>query len=162
MKRMVIDSPVGALTLVGDTAIAGLWFDGRCPAWAAALEQGDFPAFQAAESWLHLYFTGMDPGPTPLLLPAGTPFRQRVWAQLRQIPWGQSRTYGQLAAAVGMPGRGAQAVGQAVGHNPIAILIPCHRVLGADGRLTGFAGGLACKERLLTLEGIVWTPEKEA
>ena len=140
------DSPVGPLTLISDgAAMTGLRF-GPSPEPPAAL-----PLFEAAFAWLDAYFGGRDPGPTPPLRPAGTAFRQRVWQALLTIPLGQTVSYGQIARAVGCGS--ARAVGQAVHNNPIALMIPCHRVVGADGSLTGFAAGLDMKRRLLALEG---------
>ena len=139
------DSPVGPLTLVSDgAALVGLSF-GPCGEPLAAL-----PLFEDAFAWLDVYFTGRDPGPTPPLRPAGTAFQQRVWAELRTVPFGAAMSYGALARAVGCGS--ARAVGQAVHNNPIALMIPCHRVVGADGSLTGFAGGLDVKRRLLVME----------
>ena len=98
------------------------------------------------------YFEGRRPDPRALSLrPLGTPFREKVWEQLLNIPYGATTTYGALAHALNMPG-GAQAVGGAVGHNPISIIIPCHRVLGTNGSLTGYAGGIERKQALLRLE----------
>ena len=110
------------------------------------------------KEWLERYFAGEKPSPEDLLLrPEGTVFRQMVWRELLHIPYGQVTTYGSLAKAVarkmGRETMSAQAVGQAVGHNPISIIIPCHRVVGANGSLTGYAGGLDRKIRLLELEG---------
>ena len=139
------DSPVGPLTLVSDgAAVTGLRF-GPSPEGQTSL-----PLLEDARGWLDVYFSGRDPGPTPPLAPAGTAFQQRVWRELRKIPFGKTTGYGALARAIGCGS--AQAVGQAVRRNPIAILIPCHRVIGADGSLTGFAGGLDRKRRLLMLE----------
>ncbi len=139
------DSPVGPLTLVSDgAAVTGLRF-GPSPEGQTSL-----PLLEDARGWLDVYFSGRDPGPTPPLAPTGTAFQQRVWRELRKIPFGAAVSYGTLAkrAGCGSP----RAVGQAIHRNPIAILIPCHRVIGADGSLTGFAGGLDRKRRLLTLE----------
>ena len=139
------DSSVGPLTLVSDgTALTGLGF-GPCREPSAAL-----PLFDQAFAWLDAYFTGRDPGLTPPLRPEGTAFQQRVWQELLTIPFGQTASYGEIARAVGCGS--ARAVGQAVHNNPIALMIPCHRVIGADGSLTGFAGGLEVKARLLELE----------
>ena len=139
-------SPVGLLTLVSDgTALTGLRF-GPCSEPAARL-----PLFEDAVAWLDVYFSGRDPGPVPPLLPAGTAFQQRVWRELRAIPFGGTASYGAVARAVGCGS--ARAVGRAVHNNPVALMIPCHRVVGADGSLTGFAAGLDVKRRLLVLEG---------
>ena len=139
------DSPAGPLTLESDgTALTGLSF-GPCEKPILPL-----PLFDDAFAWLDVYFEGRDPGPTPPLKPAGTAFQRRVWAELVKVPFGETVSYGALAGAAGCGS--ARAVGQAVHRNPIAILIPCHRVIGTDGSLTGFAGGLDVKRRLLTLE----------
>ena len=145
MFHTLYDSPVGPLALSSDgAALTGLAFGSTREPMAS------LPLFQAAFAWLDAYFAGRDPGPTPPLSPTGTPFQQRVWRALRKIPFGETISYGALARAAGCGS--AQAVGQAIHNNPIAILIPCHRVIGADGSLTGFAGGLDTKRRLLTLE----------
>ena len=109
-----------------------------------------------AKRWLDIYFTGKEPDFTPPLHPIGSAFRRSVWEILLQIPYGQTTTYGeiarQLAKKQGLDRMSAQAVGGAVGHNEISIIIPCHRVVGADGSLTGYAGGIGKKETLLELE----------
>ena len=139
------DSPIGQLTLLSDgTALTGLAFG------AVGEPTGELPLFEAAFAWLDAYFDRRDPGPTPPLAPAGTAFQQRVWQALLTIPFGKTASYGEIARAVGCPS--PRAVGQAVHRNPIALMIPCHRVIGADGSLTGFAGGLEVKARLLELE----------
>ncbi len=139
-------SPVGPLTLVSNgTALTGLRF-------GTSAEPGmPLPLFEDVFAWLDAYFSGRDPGPAPALAPAGTAFQQRVWRQLLAVPFGETASYGAVAETVGC--RSARAVGQAVHANPIPILIPCHRIIGADGSLTGFAGGLDVKRRLLALEG---------
>lgn len=157
-------SPLGALTLVSDgQGLAGLWIEGQ-KYFAATLPETPMPredasGFEEVRHWLDRYFAGGNPSVEGLPLhPAGSVFRQAVWACLRQIPYGEVTTYGRIArqAAVllGRARLSAQAVGGAVGHNPIAILIPCHRVVGADGLLTGYAGGLDKKEWLLRHEGV--------
>ena len=139
------DSPVGPLALASDgTSLTELSFGPSSEPITA------LPLFRAAFAWLDEYFLGRDPGPTPPLSPAGTAFQQRVWRELVRMPFGDTVSYGALAKAAGCGS--PRAVGQAVHYNPIAILIPCHRVIGADGSLTGFAGGLDTKRRLLTLE----------
>ena len=148
-----IESPVGLLTLSSDgEAITGLWLAGQkyfMYKIGETVRKG-LPVFEEATAWLNAYFSGNDPGPTPALLPQGTPFQQQVWQALTEIPYGETTTYGALAAKLGVGS--ARAVGSAVGKNPISIIIPCHRVLGADGKLTGYAGGIERKQFLLKLE----------
>lgn len=110
----------------------------------------DLPVFQETRRWLDLYFSGKKPEFTPPLKPQGTPFQQKVWHELLTIPYGETTTYGAIARRIDC--RSAQAIGQAVHNNPIAIIIPCHRVIGADGSLTGYASGLEVKQQLLQLE----------
>ena len=110
----------------------------------------DLPIFAETRRWLDGYFSGMNPGFLPPLNPQGTPFQQKVWQELLNIPYGTTVSYGEIARRIGC--RSAQAIGQAVHRNPIAILIPCHRVIGADGSLTGYASGLDMKRCLLQLE----------
>ena len=164
-------SPVGTLSLASDgLAITGLWLEGQ-KYFAATLgpdtaEQADIPVFCQAKAWLDDYFAGRRPGAPPSLAPEGSPFRKAVWSLLLEIPYGETTTYGALSAALRSRGISAspQAVGGAVGHNPISILIPCHRVVGADGSLTGYAGGVEKKRRLLELEGAdttrLYTPKR--
>ena len=151
-------SPLGGITLASDgIALTGLYFDGErdFPDLSAAHKK-DLPVFGEAMHWLDLYFAGKEPDFSPALNPTGTAFQQAVWEILRTIPYGGTTTYGAIAKRLEKV-RGkrmsAQAVGGAVGRNPISILIPCHRVIGADGSLTGYAGGLDKKEYLLGLEG---------
>ena len=114
---------------------------------------------QEAIRWLDLYFAGKKPDFTPPLHPEGSAFRQMVWKALLTIPYGETRTYGELAKRIAeekhIPTMSAQAIGGAVGHNPISIIIPCHRVVGAKGALTGYAGGVEKKEFLLRLEKVM-------
>ena len=161
MYRTVVSSPVGLLHLCSDgSAITGLWLEGQ-KYFPSDLEintelKPELPVFHMAEDWLQAYFEGKPHPPLPPLRPQGSAFRQAVWALLRQIPPGDTVTYGQLAETLRKNGvsAAAQAVGGAVGHNPISILIPCHRVVGADGSLTGYAGGIDVKKQLLQLEGV--------
>lgn len=153
------NSPLGPITLASDgSALTGLWFAGQ-KYFAATLApthiQQELPVFTETLRWLALYFQGSVPDFTPPLKPQGSPFRQAVWELLLQIPYGATTTYKELAARLPAGSRCAQAVGGAVGHNPISILIPCHRVLGSSGQLTGYAGGLDRKLQLLKLEGAV-------
>ena len=154
-------SPLGTLTLYGNgEALTGLWFEHRRygpPDGAVPVSGAELPLFREAARWLDIYFAGKDPGTPPPLAPQGSSFRQAVWQQLREIPYGCLTTYGAIARELEQTsGRrvSAQAVGGAVGHNPISILIPCHRVVGTDGSLTGFGGGLDAKINLLTLEQV--------
>ena len=155
-------SPLGGITLAGDgDALTGLWFDGQAHFPACPGEARELPVFAGAARWLDAYFAGADPGFTPKLDPRGTPFQRAVWAALAAIPYGQTTTYGAIAARLagaGLPRASARAVGGAVGRNPISLIIPCHRVVGADGSLTGYAGGLDRKARLLRLEGVAISP----
>ena len=143
------------------TALTGLWFDGQkyfAEGLAETAAAKKLPVFNEAVRWLDIYFGGRRPDFTPLLNLEGTAFRKEVWQLLLQIPYGQTTTYGKLAAQLaahnGLKRMSAQAVGGAVGHNPISIIVPCHRVVGTGGSLTGYAGGLAKKLALLKLEGI--------
>lgn len=159
MYRCTVSSPLGLLTLASDgESLTGLWLPEQ-KYFAAGLEADveefpDLPIFRQTREWLSAYFAGTALPPMPLLRPRGTAFRKQVWEFLKEIPYGETVTYGDLAARLreqGQPGS-PRAVGGAVGHNPISILIPCHRVLGAGGRLTGYAGGINAKEALLILE----------
>ena len=125
----------------------------------AAVERDDLPVFRQAAAWLDAYFAKQPLPDLPPLAPRGSDFRQAVWRLLLEIPYGQVTTYGALAQILRDRGisAAAQAVGGAVGHNPISILIPCHRVVGADGSLTGYAGGVEKKRFLLALEGVDMT-----
>ena len=153
-------SPLGGITLASDgIALTGLYFDGEpgCPPCDAAHKK-DLPIFGEAMRWLDLYFAGKEPDFMPVLNPTGTTFQMSVWAILRTIPYGETTTYGAIARRIEQQEKkrmSAQAVGGAVGRNPISILIPCHRVIGANGSLTGYAGGMARKEFLLRLEGVL-------
>jgi methylated-DNA-[protein]-cysteine S-methyltransferase len=153
MKHAVIASPIGPLTLVGDgEALAGLYFDGhlRTPR-LTDLGLRDDDGFETARHQLGEYFAGTRREFDLELAPRGSAFEKQVWALLTKIPYGETRTYGQLAAELGDPGA-AQAVGNANGWNPISVIVPCHRVVGTSGGLTGYAGGLARKRFLLSLE----------
>ena len=142
-------SPVGPLILSSDgTSLTGLrpYHYGTC--------QDILPIFDAVRNWLDRYFAGDAPDPRELPLALnGTPFQRRVWEALLEIPWGHTCSYGDIARRIGCP-RGAQATGQALSRNPIFIIVPCHRVLGADGSITGYAGGLDMKRQLLAIEHI--------
>ena len=145
-------SPLGGLLLAADEqGLIGLWFDGARHFAAnlpEAREEKRTPILDEAARWLDDYFSGGQPDFIPLLHLIGSAFRLRVWARLLEIPYGQTTTYGALLD----DGASARAVGGAVGRNPISIIVPCHRVIGADGSLTGYAGGVDRKIRLLALE----------
>ena len=148
-------SPLGMLTVAAEgDELTALVIDGQKYAGQYLAGEGrelETPVLHAARDWLDRYFRGEKPDAAALpLAPKGTDFQKRVWHELRSIPYGQMVSYGALAS---MLGSSARAVGSAVGHNPLSILIPCHRVLAADGSLTGYAGGLENKEKLLRLEG---------
>lgn len=154
-------SPLGGILLAADEAgLTGLWFDGQIY-YADRLgqehEEKALPVLERTKQWLALYFSGKEPDFMPPIHMSGSPFRLAVWESLRQIPYGETTTYGELARRIaeekGLPRMSAQAVGGAVGHNPISLIVPCHRVVGADGSLTGYAGGLEKKSWLLMLEG---------
>jgi methylated-DNA-[protein]-cysteine S-methyltransferase len=152
----VIDSPVGKLKLVAtdDGLAAVLWENdrpGRVPLQSAAEDNGH-PVLVEAERQLAEYFAGNRTRFALNLDVAGTPFQRRVWNALLTIPFGETRSYKEIASQIGSPGA-VRAVGAANGRNPVSIVTPCHRVIGSNGRLTGFAGGLEVKARLLTLEG---------
>lgn len=143
-----ITTPVGWLAISADeTAVTAIRF---CSEPTAATAPATPLLAQAAHE-LAAYFAGTCRDFTLPLAPAGTPFQQQVWEALRTIPYGQTRTYGQIATQIGSP-RASRAVGMANNRNPIAIVIPCHRVVGADGSLTGYAGGLDVKQQLLQTE----------
>ena len=152
-------SPFGDLTLTSDGShLTGLYIEGQryYPDMSTAMERNDLIVFDLAFCWLDEYFSGKKPSLREIPLnPEGTPFRRAVWKKLMEIPYGETTTYGELARRLN-EGEGrntcARAVGNAVGHNPISIIIPCHRVVGADGGLTGYAGGLDVKRKLLALE----------
>ncbi len=156
------ESPLGGILLAADEiGLTGLWFDGEkyyADNLAAEHEARDTQALGAAKRWLDVYFAGKEPDFLPPLHPIGSAFRQEVWQLLLEIPYGQTTTYGALARRLaerrGLRHMSAQAVGGAVGHNEISILIPCHRVVGTSGSLTGYAGGIDKKLSLLRLEQV--------
>lgn len=173
------DSPLGGITLACDEeGLTGLWFDGQKYFGGEILKGEDFehpeagtgagrkkeaerpPVLEETSRWLDMYFSGREPEFTPPLHLTGSDFRLAVWDLLLQIPYGQTATYKELAARIaGQRGLGtmsAQAVGGAVSHNPVSVIVPCHRVLGTDGSLTGYAGGIDKKISLLTLEKAVY------
>lgn len=154
------NSPMGGILLAADEiGLTGVWFDGQ-KYFARGLPEEqterNTPVLSAAKRWLNVYFTGREPDFMPPLNPIGSGFQRAVWELLLQIPYGQTTTYGALAQKLaqqqGLAHMSAQAVGGAVGRNKISILIPCHRVVGTGGRLTGYAGGVDRKAGLLELE----------
>ena len=158
------ESPLGRMTLASDGEnIVGLWMEGQ--KYFAATLKGDvekkpaLPVFAKATKWLDAYFAGKRPAISELpLAPGGGEFRKAVWQILCEIPYGQCTTYGEIAkkmaVRLGKKSMSSQAVGGAVGHNPISVVIPCHRVVGGNGSLTGYAGGINKKIKLLELEGV--------
>lgn len=154
-------SPLGAVLLAADDrGLTGLWLEGQehGEKVLASAREEETPVLAAARRWLSVYFEGREPDFSVPLHWSGTPFQEEVWAILRTIPYGKTVTYGmiarELAARRGTARMSAQAVGGAVGRNPISIIVPCHRVVGAGGNLTGYAGGIDKKAALLTLEGV--------
>ena len=153
-------SPLGGITLASNgEALTCLWFDGQKYFPHKLVEESseaELPIFTQTCNWLDIYFSGKEPDFTPLICLNTTPFRKAVYDILLTILYGQTMTYGEIARIFaekqGVERMSAQAVGSAVGHNPISIIIPCHRVIGADGSLTGYAGGLDKKTALLKLE----------
>ena len=154
----ILDTPLGKIQVAAcDKGLCGLWFIGQkyFPKDAGTWHmEPDDPVFVSLKIWLDDYFAGEQPKLTISLSPQGSEFRQAVWKLLLSIPYGKTSTYGAIAAQLATNGKkaSAQAVGGAVGHNPISLLIPCHRVMGSDGSLTGYAGGLDKKRALLELE----------
>lgn len=156
------ESPIGGITLCSDgESLTGLWMHGQ-KYYGSSLdgteESKELPVFAETVNWLGRYFRGENPQPLPQLKPKGSAFQRQVWDILLAIPYGSTVTYRDIAAQIaekrGIPRMAAQPVGGAVGHNPISILIPCHRVVGSGGSLTGYAGGIDKKIFLLKLEGV--------
>lgn len=155
MRKAVYSSPIGEIILAAENgALIGLWFRGQKYECAGLRENetetDESIVLLSARRWLDRYFAGEAPERDLPLAPRGSDFRQRVWRELLNIPYGDTVSYGELARRVGCAS--ARAVGNAVGHNPISLIIPCHRVVGADGRLTGYAGGTDRKAYILALE----------
>lgn len=156
------NSPIGRLTICSDeNALLGLWIEEQkyfgCEGLENATYSNDVNILKDSKIWLDKYFNGEKPNISTLkLAPEGSDFRKLIWKHLCEIPYGETITYGELAKDVakemGVAKMSAQAVGGAVGHNPISIIIPCHRVIGKNGTLTGYAAGLATKQKLLELE----------
>ena len=155
-----MQTPLGEVRLRSDgESLTGLWFVGQVNDVKDNRDieiKDDLPIFKQVETWLESYFSGEETPITIPLQPKGTIFQERVWKILQEIPYGETMTYGDITRRIakekGVATYSAQAVGQAVGKNPISILIPCHRVLGKNGALTGYAGGVHRKEQLLRIE----------
>ena len=155
------ESPLGAITMASDgEALIGLWFDGQkyfADCLESEYEEKMLPIFEQADQWLSIYFSGQQLDFTPMLSMKTTEFRKAVWEIMLSIPYGKTMTYGEIADRIakqkGLQKMSAQAVGGAVGHNSISLIIPCHRVVGTNGSLTGYAGGIEKKVKLLELEG---------
>lgn len=153
------DSPLGEMLIVGDAeSIVGVWFYGQKYFKATInediIQKDDLTIFKKVINWFDEYFNGNNPEIDFKLNPQGSEFRQKVWKILSEIPYGETLTYGEIASMIS-PTMSAQAVGGAVGHNPISILIPCHRLVGSNGKLTGYAAGIDKKMELLKLERII-------
>lgn len=157
-------SPLGNILLAADDiGLTGLWFDGQkyyANNLAEEHQEQNTLVLEQTKEWLDIYFTGREPQFMPPIHMTGTPFQLAVWEILRRIPYGKTTTYREIAKEIarqrGLPHMSAQAVGGAVGHNAISIIIPCHRVVGTNGSLTGYAGGIDKKVKLLTLEKAVF------
>lgn len=155
-------SPLGSITLSSNgTELTGLWFDGQKyfgDTLGEEYEEKNLPIFEETARWLDIYFSGKSPDFTPALSMETTPFRKAVWKIMLTIPYGRTMTYGEIANRIakqkGLPNMSAQAVGGAVGHNSISLIVPCHRVVGTNGSLTGYSGGIDKKVKLLTLEKV--------
>ena len=153
-------SPLGGITIASDgEALTGLWFDGQKYFEANLSEEHEekrLEIFDITDKWLDIYFSGQNPDFLPKLHLIGTDFQREVWDILLEIPYGQTVTYGEIARKIadkrGLKTMSAQAVGGAVGHNRVSVIVPCHRVIGSDGSLTGYAGGIERKIRLLDIE----------
>lgn len=155
-------SPLGGITMASDGhSLIGLWFDDQkyfADTQSDIHEEKMLPVFEQTDKWLDIYFSGKAPDFTPPIFMRTTEFRKIVWNIMLSIPYGQTMTYGEIAKIaaeqMGVPEMSAQAVGGAVGHNSISLIIPCHRVVGAKGSMTGYAGGVDKKIKLLELESI--------
>lgn len=150
-------SPLGEMLIVSDgQSVCGVWFLGQkhFPSFENLIRNDNLTVFREVKEWFDDYFNGLNPEINFKLKPQGSRFRLEVWKILSEIGYGETSTYGEIASKIS-PTMSARAVGGAVGHNPISILIPCHRVIGSDGRLTGYAGGLDRKRELLKLEKVI-------
>ena len=165
MYTTKFDSPVGMITLAGsDEGLYGLWFDAQKPIISGLTQKNDFGLFLQTKEWLDAYFNNPPPvAKLPLKL-SGTPFQMLVWQILQKISYGTTTTYGEIAREVansmGKKTMSAQAIGGAVGKNPVSVIVPCHRVVGANGDLTGYAGGVQIKQALLRHEGVLLNRQK--
>ena len=154
------NSPIGGITIASNgEALTGLWFDGQKyfgDTLPKEYREKNLPIFSESIRWLDIYFSGKNPDFTPALSFNASPFREAVWTILLTIPYGKTITYGEIAKKIAgekeIETMSAQAVGGAVGHNPISIIVPCHRVVGTNGSLTDYAGGIGTKVKLLELE----------
>lgn len=154
------NSPLGGITMASEEEVLiGLWFDGQkyfADSITEEYTEKSLPIFDETAKWLDIYFSGKEPDFTPPLMMKTTPFRKAVWEVMLTIPYGKTMTYGEIANKIvekkGIAKMSAQAVGGAVGHNSISLIIPCHRVVGTNGSLTGYAGGIDKKVQLLKLE----------
>lgn len=146
--KLLYRSPLGMLRVTEENGalVSAAFFDG------ASETEPSSPVLSEAKSWLDRYFSGRAPGPVPKLLPKGTPFQKAVWNAIGTVPFGKTVSYGELAVRMGLSPRHARAVGSALHRNPLILFIPCHRAVGKDGSLTGFACGLDRKQKLLELE----------
>lgn len=153
MDTKTVPSPLGEILLAAeDDALTGVWFiDGKYTPAIKEVGNRANPVLALGKRWLDVYFSGQEPDFLPPLRLKGTPFQEKVWTLLLEIPYGKTVTYGALARRLGKK-MSAQAIGGAVGKNPISIMVPCHRVVGANGSLTGYAGGIDRKRFLLELE----------
>lgn len=163
-------SPIGDITLASDgNALTGLWFDGQkyyADTLSPEHEEKPLPIFNDTVKWLNIYFSGKEPEFTPALNMKTTPFRKSVWEIMLTVPYGHTMTYGEIAKQIakqtGISRMSAQAVGGAVGHNSISLIIPCHRIVGTNGSLIGYSGGIDRKMKLLEMEGVnikkLWLP----
>ena len=155
-------SPLGGITEASDgNHLIGLWFDNQknyADSLDSCFEEKELSVFEQTDKWLDIYFSGKEPNFTPPLYMKTSIFRKTVWEIMLTIPYGKTMTYGEIAAKIvkqkDIKNMSAQAVGGAVGHNPISLIIPCHRVIGAKGSLTGYAGGIEKKMKLLEMEGV--------
>lgn len=155
--KQYYDSPLGKILLISnEECLTGLWFEGSKYIPDDGYEEKEMLPLVSTKRWLDIYFSHRKPSFLPKIKMDASPFRMKVWKLLLDIPYGETRTYGGIAAVLKGDGKmSPQAVGGAVAHNPIAIIVPCHRVIGSDGSLIGYAGGCERKKRLLEIEGAI-------